>query len=656
MSTERNTQHSRSSINIRLPACEPCRRSKLACDHGQPTCVRCRDRGQGDTCIYRATPFKRQKLSHSQPIQRPTCPSLPPQASCVITSSPATQHHYPNPGFLGTSSHSTIFNHVSSQANNDDIAPSVNNPSQMTPSSPIMNNPHEQAAGEKGMRALNYIERLDVYEIKALVDAWLIKDVNLPLAGPFVSGCAQAVLNMMKQNLSLTPDSGAWAAQHAETLLKNTQRPIVFQRDSSVADFISQIYGDSVRWETIGIFFAAACRATLDIAFFPSLYTNKSQRRTLTLTLTSITDCCLETCLSLDCLNDLQLILQYESFIVHSQVYGDQNKRIGDVASSLFALGYNENIGHETLHVPNFITELRKAAFSRIYSADKNLAVFLGRPPRIVKAYCDLQLPSNIPGMWDVNNNGDDTTADVINYTADTRCSALFASLKEEILELFRDRDPHQQAEKASLKDCHLKPFERDFLVGTRLDHLHTLLLLHLVSIRHIHEPNDSLLNVAIEMLSLVVEVIVLREYLVNSGTCLVAHYGLPAAGIISLALLSHSASRSIWPFLRSKMLQDLSVLVAEIRTGAVIEAGEPNFALFNRATKTIQSLLTILLGGELPPKPLETQPEIVQQHPTLDSVNEWGPWISSDPWDFEIDFWVNLAEHPSLQGFEHGI
>jgi hypothetical protein len=73
-----------------------------------------------------------------------------------------------------------------------------------------------------------------------------------------------------------------------------------------------------------------------------------------------------------------------------------------------------------------------------------------------------------------------------------------------------------------SLKDCQRSPFERDFLAGTRLDYLHTLFLLHLVSFRQTSEPNDVLLRIASDMLSLVVEVIVLRDRLVNSGTCLI--------------------------------------------------------------------------------------------------------------------------------------
>lgn len=72
------------------------------------------------------------------------------------------------------------------------------------------------------------------------------------------------------------------------------------------------------------------------------------------------------------------------------------------------------------------------------------------------------------------------------------------------------------------LNDCGASPFERDFLVGTRLDYLHTVFLLDLVSLRNIAEPGNSLLVTAREMLCHVVDAIVLRDKLVNSGTCLI--------------------------------------------------------------------------------------------------------------------------------------
>lgn len=142
---------------------------------------------------------------------------------------------------------------------------------------------------------------------------------------------------------------------------------------------------------------------------------------------------------------------------------------MGDLASSLYALGYHERTDEDTPAIPPYIDQLRKATLSRIYTGDKSLAIFLGRPPRIVKSYCTLQLPVNEPGFWTQrtiqsgeNERSEPASAtpqsptptalrdtNPINYTADTCCAAVFAYLKEEILGIFRARDLQYRAEKA---------------------------------------------------------------------------------------------------------------------------------------------------------------------------------------------------------------
>ncbi|KAK7397709.1 hypothetical protein QQX98_012924 [Neonectria punicea] len=503
-----------------------------------------------------------------------------------------------------------------------------------------------QSLADRASHALNQLIRMDIPRLRKLVQVWLDKKVNLPLAEPFVARCADATQDMAallpSSSIGL-PEPSAVVVQQAKLLLRNTRRRLVLRRESTVAEYFAQMFGDNLRWESLGIFFNAATRAALDVASFPSLYADDQQRRDLIRALTYVGDCCLETCLALDSMNDLQLILQYENFIVHSQVDGDQSyhswRRIGDVASSLFALGYHEKIDETASNIPLFVAELRKATSARVYAADKSLAIFLGRPPRIVKAYCTFQLPANLPNIWAIGDvattrepsqtaqNGERSIVgdsgsndlEAINYTADTRCSARFAWLKEDVLGLFRHRMSPDQVEKA----------------------------------RQISEPDEALLTVAGEMLSHIVEVIILRDRLVNSGTSLiwkVAQYGLPAAGIISLALLNSTVNTGASPFSRSRLVQDLSVLVAEIRTGAVIQAGEPNFALFTRATSTIQSLLdSLMTWGQSRTDTLNSQVDTSTQY-----IDRWDPCINFDPWEFEIDFWANLAEHPTLHGSTH--
>ncbi|KAL7758401.1 hypothetical protein ACKLNR_012928 [Fusarium oxysporum f. sp. zingiberi] len=234
--------------------------------------------------------------------------------------------------------------------------------------------------------------------------------------------------------------------------------------NSTVKEFFAQVLGENLRLEVLGIFLTAASRAAIDVPSFTPLYTSYQQKQALVKILTFTGDCCLESCLSLDCLNDLQLVFQYENLILHTQVDGDQSyrswRRMGDATSSLFALGYHELSDDNTVDAPAFMMQMRKAAFARIYSADKMLAVFLGRPPRIAREYCAFAIPTNDPDVWKEDmsapqSSRDQTQLDAgmqssqpssafrsesLNYLAHTRWSAKFSSLKEDILKLSRRR------------------------------------------------------------------------------------------------------------------------------------------------------------------------------------------------------------------------
>lgn len=95
-------------------------------------------------------------------------------------------------------------------------------------------------------------------------------------------------------------------------------------------------------------------------------------------------------------------------------------------------------------------------------------------------------------------------------------------------------------------------------------------------------------------------------------------------------------------------MIQSLCVLVAEVRSGAIISPENPKFELFTQATQTISSILDSSLT--LAP-PLRVNMASLQDNASFDISNNWNPDISFEPWDFEGDFWENLATHPTIAG-----
>lgn len=60
--------------NGRLQACEPCRKRKMACDHGFPVCLRCQKRNQTSECVYVMAPLTRDP---DQDSGRPAMPLTP---------------------------------------------------------------------------------------------------------------------------------------------------------------------------------------------------------------------------------------------------------------------------------------------------------------------------------------------------------------------------------------------------------------------------------------------------------------------------------------------------------------------------------------------------------------------------------------------------
>lgn len=405
-------------------------------------------------------------------------PASSPAAIQTTISEPTEATRYPNPGYLGAFSHSGMLAEISSSHVATNLETGRTGPQEDPSPTNGETLPEDQDILDRAANCVELLRHLDFSHLSRLVTSWLEKGVNLNLAEPFIAACndAASALGSSDQALAAHP-------LQARTLLLNSRRPIILSRDSSLPEYVAQITGHSLRWETIGLFLAAASRAVLDTPSFSPIYLNEDQRMPFVRTLTKICNSCLEIALALDCLNDLQLVLQYENFMIHSHVHGDQSKlrlqivmgraflvfstavakswlgysswrRFGDLTSSLYALGLHEKVDENVL--PGFIAELRKACFARIYTLDKEVSIFLGRPPRIIKEYCHFQTPrghitnSVCPKHFCLSRNsrhgqdtGDSTQQSQLctdtcpSYTAEIRCRAIFAVFKEKIFRGF---------------------------------------------------------------------------------------------------------------------------------------------------------------------------------------------------------------------------
>ncbi|KAF9877088.1 hypothetical protein CkaCkLH20_05354 [Colletotrichum karsti] len=671
----------------KLAACDPCRLSKLACDHAKPVCSRCRARDQASRCAYRDRPFKKRSkrrqqetsgsasgvISSSSIATDTAIPTATSSAAAAAAVAPLTKpRRYPNPGYLGSLSYTTLFYQISSAGVDNEIGKDT------------LREPPCRIDSATISQGANLIEELvnhsELSRWISLVNCWLGKGVNLALAGPFTKQCiGTAQLIIIDQCLGKARQD---FENVSRSLFSNSCRSPSFSAADTIDEFALHLGPTQPRWEALGIFFAAMTRAAIDLVTFDHLYVTAEERRSVQRKAMQYSDRCLEWSLSLDCLNDLQLFLQYENFILHSFVNGDQSylswRRLGDVASSLFALGYHEQ-ARGAPEAPEFLRSLRQAAFARTYSADKNVSIFLGRPPRILRKYCPINIwdclsrDNRAQSLEALQLQFEQTPDGKFDYMADTRWSALCAGLKEETLELFKEKDPEEKIRQANIieedaqaiwdalpnrfrLESALKQYEdrsaveRDFMVSAKLNHLHVLFLLRFALTRRMQEPDTQLIDLSANMLKVIVESVVLKNNLANSGTSVVwrvAYYGLASAGVLCVALLNRSLMSQNSTLDLASIIQDLNVLVAEVETGALLHFDDPNYALLAEATSTVKSVVGRFISGQFSANPAGASFE--GNNPSLDINEHWDPWDGWNTGDFETDFWMSIAEHPSM-------
>ena len=109
-------------------------------------------------------------------------------------------------------------------------------------------------------------------------------------------------------------------------------------------------------------------------------------------------------------------------------------RKLGDVISSLYALGYHERVNANFLSMDS----LREVAFARTFSGDTNVSLFLGRPPRIDRKHCRW-VPKQF--KWDPDAK--------VDYLAETQWSAICSVLKGEALDLFHQDDYAEKMRRA---------------------------------------------------------------------------------------------------------------------------------------------------------------------------------------------------------------
>ena len=71
-------------------------------------------------------------------------------------------------------------------------------------------------------------------------------------------------------------------------------------------------------------------------------------------------------------------------------------QKLGDLSTIVYAFGLHQSGEDIEDNFPFFLVEIRKRVMVCAYAIDKELAISLGRPPRICSRYCSIPLPFDI--------------------------------------------------------------------------------------------------------------------------------------------------------------------------------------------------------------------------------------------------------------------
>jgi hypothetical protein len=338
------------------------------------------------------------------------------------------------------------------------------------------------------------------------------------------------------------------------------------------------------------------------------------------------------------------------------------------------------------------MAELRKRLFICAYDTDKYTAAFSGRPPKLTRHYCRLQIPLDLTDAQtmsdgpELENAVDDLDEEgwnqqgTVQRSTFARLSATNALITEEILEISLGNVPQDyiilrateielrtnqcwnelpgflRVDTKDLWSSQRSPLELLFLVFIRLNHLDHHFMLQRTLSRKVDTgattPNINLLSVCSEIFSFIVLLVSnkdhFRDFQVDFVQILAKH-GIPTSAVLAVELLHQerhpgSASALAYPIHRSEMIQSLSVFVSCLGT---VRPDASGFQSCNRGRNFLKRILDMILG----PGPAAVQsPRVVEDTndpmcgaPLLQpgSDCDFVKWLDGMEWD--QDSWINF-------------
>ncbi|KAJ5289691.1 uncharacterized protein N7443_009944 [Penicillium atrosanguineum] len=439
-----------------------------------------------------------------------------------------------------------------------------------------------------------------------------------------------------------TADLVHFQINHRFTLdmLRCSSSEVIVSPSLNLEEFCALFWGENVRVETLGLLFAVAARSHLyrysdddrDDDFISEM------NRCSNLSLRLARDLAPQA-------TDLMVWLAHEHLQLTTTIEGDASlsvwRRMGDLATDLFALGLNRESTYSPNSIPFFLAESRRRMFSKAYYLDKLFAMVFHRPPRIATRHADCKPPLDLsddelfpdsPEVLDrarksLTHDGWNTDG---RYRPTTwaRVRYILGQFREEIVEY--QIQPRRFTDDTNIRDlairCHEAwialplhtryvkeswtsniPPEVLFMQGkVYLSYLHIQFQIYRLLGEGSMIPSSEILGVSADMLETIIQVANPRgraSYCPRDLPGILLSYGLPSASMLIKALEKDNSesTNTLPPSMKpSNLIRNLSVLVSHLEN--VCSHRETNHTFCIQASKAISRKLDNILNEPIMP------------------------------------------------------
>ncbi|KAI0451749.1 hypothetical protein F5B21DRAFT_485977 [Xylaria acuta] len=475
--------------NGKLQSCEPCRKSKLKCDHVVPTCSRCVKRKCAEKCVYHPNPLTKKRqtaekvpLTPATTINEETSPIVLP----TIESSEPSSPHSPGYHILGTSQidYQAAPLQAPAKFNRAASAPALcthrceGGPGRVNPG--FFGATNFMCIFSENLSKLGVVStELEGPELPRLTisNDQIVRGTQIlsflkdsSLVHDFVNRSFD--IGDGVNNIVIEPIMKQWLlklwANHGDTLKKgnpeklrrlsellwrNTMTSIFVKEDMDYKAWAVQATGMNIRWEVIGIIASliGQCATTLSRSDLLLTQHNVS-KPILARKMSDIASTCLNFCRDCEALDDLFIWLLIENSVLTASLKGDGSyavyRETGEFVNAVVAMGLHIDVKQGKPRIPFFLEQMRTRIVVGAYSSDVSISSYLGRPPRLSYRYCNLTAPLDIPDiqliagedeiariMASFDENGYNTSGKVSRATW-MKTWLGFAPRREEVLDL----------------------------------------------------------------------------------------------------------------------------------------------------------------------------------------------------------------------------